>query len=225
MPHDTRPSLRHLRHIVVEGPIGVGKTSLALRLARALDAETLLEQSAENPFLERFYADREGYAFQAQLFFLFQRVRQVRELAQPGMFVPTVVSDFMFAKDAIFAKLNLSDEEFHHYALMYGRLAPQLPQPDLVIWLQASPQTLLARIRRRGIAMEQRIDAAYLDALCGAYAEHFRVHDGRPLLTVDSERFHPAVNDDDLARLVERLQGLNEGRADLDPSSRPAIDS
>ena len=218
------PALRRLRHVAIEGPIGAGKTSLGLRLARFLDAETMFERPADNPFLERFYGDREGYAFQTQLFFLFQRLAQVRTLAQPGMFAHCVVSDFMFAKDAIFARLNLSDEEYHHYAQMYARLAPQLPQPDLVIWLQAGPGTLLERVRRRGIAMEQRLAEPYLHALCAAYAEFFRAYDGAPVLAVDSERFHPAADDADFARLVERIQDLRQRRADLDPPGRPAID-
>lgn len=215
----TAPALRRLRHIAIEGPIGVGKTTLALRLARWLDAEALLEQPADNPFLERFYGDRAGYAFQTQLFFLFQRVAQVRQLAQPGMFSRNVVSDFMFDKDALFARMNLDDEEYRHYAQMYGRLAPQLPQPDLVIWLQATPQTLLGRIRQRAIEIEQRIDESYLRALCDAYAEFFRTYSGAPVLGVDSERCHPAELDADFERLLGRLQALREGRADPGPSA------
>lgn len=207
------PAPRRLRHVVVEGAIGVGKTSLALRLARWLDGETLLEQPADNPFLERFYGDREGYAFQTQLFFLFQRLRQVRELAQPGMFAHVVVSDFMFAKDALFARVNLGDEEYHHYAQMYGRLEPQLPQPDLVIWLQATPQALLERIRRRGVAMEQRIDASYLGALCDAYASYFRTYRGAPVLGLDSEHSDPVRSDADFARLAERIQAARDDAA------------
>lgn len=207
-----------LRHVAIEGPIGAGKTALALRLARRLDAQTLLEQPADNPFLERFYGDREGYAFQTQLFFLFQRLAQLRQLAQPGMFEQMVVSDFTFAKDALYARLNLSDEEYHHYAQMYARLAPQLAQPDLVIWLQAAPTTLAERIHRRGDAFEQRIGEPYLHALCDAYAEHFRADDGGPpVLVVDGERFDPAARDADLEYLVERMHDLRGRRSELRP--------
>ena len=130
--------LGRYRHIAIEGPIGAGKTTLAGRLADHLGAELMLEQPAENPFLWRFYQDRAGYAFQTQLFFLFQRERQMRTLSQPSMFSQTVVSDFMFAKDALFARLNLSDEEYRLYAQMHQPIAAQLREPDLVLWLQAS---------------------------------------------------------------------------------------
>ena len=209
--------LRSCRHIAIEGPIGVGKSSLARRLALYLNAETLLEQAEDNPFLERFYDDAPGYAFQTQLFFLFQRLRQVRELAQPGMFTQAVVSDFMFAKDALFARMNLSDEEYRLYMQMYGKLATRIPQPDLVIWLQASPQALLQRIRQRAIPMEQNITGAYLQALCEAYAQHFRNDGCAPVLAVDTERFHPAASEADFALLIERLQGFEARRAILNP--------
>ena len=214
--------LQRYRHIVVEGPIGVGKTSLAQRLARHLGAETMFEQPEENPFLERFYGDMPGYAFQTQLFFLFQRLRQMRELAQPGMFTPAVVSDFMFSREPLFARLNLSDDEYRIHAQLYAQLAPQTPQPDFVIWLQARPATLLQRIRRRAIAMEQRIPEAYLQALCDAYAEHFRSYELAPVLAVDTERFHPAASEDDFELLLARLQRLGQGREFFDPHADAA---
>jgi deoxyadenosine/deoxycytidine kinase len=214
---------RRLRHIAVEGVIGAGKTSLALRLARWLDAETLLEHAAENPFLERFYGDREGYAFQTQLFFLFQRLAQMRQLAQPGMFAHCVVSDFTFDKDAIFARVNLSDEEYHHYAQMYARLAPQLPQPDLVIWLRAGPQAARDRIRRRGVALEQRIGESYLRTLGEAYAAHFSAYAASPVLVVDAERSQPAADEADFAQLAARVEAVRDGRPDPVAASGGAL--
>ena len=159
-------------HFIYGNP-GAGKTTLARELAGRIGAELMLEQPAENPFLGRFYADMKGYAFQTQLFFLFQRQRQVQAIAQPTMFASTVVSDFMLAKDTVFAKLTLSDDEYRLYAQMYAPIAAQLPEPDVVVWLQASPQTLLQRVRRRGVTMDERIDIAYLAGLADAYAEYF----------------------------------------------------
>ncbi len=204
--------LARFRQIVVEGPIGVGKTSLARRLADHLGADLLLEQPEENPFLERFYADPVGYAFQTQLFFLFQRVKQMQQAAQPGMFGQGVVADFLFAKDAIFAQLNLSDDEFRIYRQMYAQVAPQVGEPDLVIWLQASPETLAARIRRRGIGAEQGISQDYLRRLCDAYVAHFHGYAGAPVLAIGTERFNPIDVDADFARLLARLDGFRGPR-------------
>lgn len=197
--------LSRFRQIAVEGPIGVGKSSLARRLAEHLGAELLLEQPEENPFLGRFYADPAGYAFQTQLFFLFQRVKQMQRAAQPGMFEHGVVADFLFAKDALFARLNLSDEEFAIYRQMYAQVAPRVGEPDLVIWLQASPETLIGRIRRRGIGAEQGIAADYLQRLCDAYVAYFHGYDGAPVLAIGTEHFNPIERDADFARLLARL--------------------
>ena len=205
-------ALQRFRHIVVEGPIGVGKSSLAARLARHLGAELLLEQPAENPFLQRFYADMSGYAFQTQLFFLFQRLRQMQALAQPSVFSSAVVSDFLFAKDAIFARLNLSDDEHRLYQQMYMQLAPQVREPDLVIWLQAVPATLLQRVRKRAIAMEQGIELAYLQRLVDAYAAYFHGYGGAPVYAVATEHFNPAERDADFTVLVERLAAFKGRR-------------
>lgn len=208
--------LERFRHIAIEGPIGAGKSSLARRLATHLGAELMLERADENPYLERFYADVPGYAFQTQVFFLFQRMRQVRDLAQPGLLAPAVVSDFMLAKDALFARMNLSDEEYRLYQQMYAQVSTQLPQPDLVIWLQATPPTLIQRIRQRGIAMEQRIAADYLQKLCDAYADYFQSFDGAPLLVVNSENFNPVDRDADFHALVNALAEFRGPRSMFD---------
>lgn len=218
-----QPGPPPFRHIAIEGPIGVGKSTLARRLGAHLGAELLLEQAAENPYLERFYADNAGYAFQTQVFFLFQRLRQVRDLAQTGMFSHTVVSDFIFAKDALFARLTLSDEEYRLYSQMYTRAAGQVPAPDLVIWLQASPDTLLQRIRRRGIPMERRIDEGYLRRLAEAYVRFFETFDAAPVLVVQTDRFDPAGRPDDFNALLARLEGLGGPREFLGPADESSL--
>jgi deoxyguanosine kinase len=204
--------LQRFRYVAIEGPIGVGKSTLARRLAAHLGADLLLEQPQENPFLDRFYENMPGYAFQTQLAFLFQRVKQMQAVAQPGMFAHAVVSDFLFEKDAIFARLNLSDEELRLYSQMYAQVAPQVRQPDLVIWLQASPPTLLARIRRRAIPMEQGIAADYLQRLCDAYVEYFHAFEAAPVLAIGTEHFDPIGSDADFAALLERLTAFRGPR-------------
>ncbi|MEO5846089.1 MAG: deoxynucleoside kinase [Caldimonas sp.] len=208
-------SLDRFRHIAIEGPIGAGKTTLSRLLAERMGAELMLEQPGENPFLARFYDDRVGYAFQTQLFFLFQRERQFRAIAQPSMFARTTVSDFMFAKDALFAQINLSDEEYRLYAQMHQPIAAQLGEPDLVVRLQATAPSLLARVRRRGVAMEHGIDLLYLERLCDAYADFFASYDGAPVFVVDTERFHPLERAADLAELVSALERFKGRRGVL----------
>ncbi|CAM5795582.1 deoxynucleoside kinase [Rhizobacter fulvus] len=205
-------ALQRFRYIAIEGPIGVGKSTLARRLGALLGADLLLEQPQDNPFLDRFYEDMPGYAFQTQLAFLFQRAKQMQAVAQPGMFANAVVSDFLFEKDAIFARLNLSDEELRLYTQMYAQVAPQVREPDLVIWLQAAPPTLLRRIRQRAIAMEQGIAPDYLQRLCDAYVEYFHSYRGAPVLAIGTERFNPVDRDGDFAVLLERLTGFKGPR-------------
>lgn len=208
--------LDRFRHIAIEGPIGVGKSSLARRLAAHLGADLLLERADENPFLPRFYEDPRAYAFQTQLFFLFQRVKQMQALSQPGMFSRGVVSDFLFAKDGLFARMNLDDEEYRLYAQIHAQMAPQLPQPDLVIWLQARPATLMQRIQRRGIAMERLIDEPYLQRLCDAYVEHFHGHQGAPLFSVTTDHFNPVDEAAHFRVLLDALAAFDGPRGTLD---------
>jgi len=211
-PDPAATALQRFRTIVVEGPIGVGKTTLARKLAHRLGTDLLLEKPEDNPFLERFYGDMPGFALQTQLFFLFQRVKQMQALAQPGMFSIGVVSDFLFAKDALFAKLNLSDDEYRLYAQMYAQVEPQVGQPDLVVWLQASPATLMQRIRRRGLAAEHRITDAYVQRLCDAYVEYFHAFDAAPVFAVGTEHFNPVDRDADFLLLLERIAAFRGRR-------------
>src|SRR5512143_1472056 len=199
------PGMKRLRHIAIEGPIGAGKSTLASLLAPPLGAELVLERPHENPFLKDFYVDGPRYAFQTQLFFLFQRVELTRSLAQPGMFAPLVVSDFMLDKDRLFARLTLSDAEYRLYSMIHDQVAPRLPTPDLVIWLDGPMVVLRDRIRRRGRATERRIESEYLRAVADAYGQYFDTRTDLPLLVVDIDRFDPLRKPSDLQYLIERI--------------------
>ena len=200
------------RHIVVEGPIGAGKTTLSRRLAELHDAQTVLEDPASNPFLERFYRDSVRYALPTQLFFLFQRVNQLRDLAQQDLFTRAVVGDFLIEKDPLFARLTLSDDELALYQQIFDSLRPQAPTPDLVIYLQASPDTLVERVQTRGISMESAISEDYLRALSEAYSRFFYHFDSAPVLIVNTEHLNPAHQDEDLALLSEHIVGMKGRR-------------
>ena len=216
------PGTEPPRYIVVEGPIGVGKTSLARKLAMTFNVETLLEQAEENPFLTRFYQSPSQYALQTQLFFLFQRTEQVRALAQNELFSPVRVSDFLLQKDRLFAELNLDRDEFALYDNVYRHLAPQAPRPDLVIYLQAPSQVLLQRIQRRGLIHEKSISADYLNRLNEAYARFFHFYDEAPLLIVNATDIDPIHRDDDYAQLLRRALDIRSGRHYFNP--RPLAD-
>jgi deoxyguanosine kinase len=208
-----RNILTHARHIVIEGPIGAGKTSLAMRLAGYLQAATLLEQPSANPFLARFYQDPKRYALQTQLFFLFQRLDQLRELSQPDFFGGgKVVSDYLLEKDPLFAQMNLADDEFKLYSQVFRSLAPQAPKPDLVIYLHAQPATLIARVKKRGIDAERRMGEGYLALLAERYAVFFYHYANAPVMIVNSDHFNFAENEDDFAFLVERLAAMHGPR-------------
>ena len=200
------------KYVVVEGPIGVGKTSLVTRLTETFDCDVVLEQPEENPFLERFYHDPRGNALATQLHFLFQRSRQCQEMRQADLFDPVRVSDFMLDKDRIFAQLTLDDEELKLYDLVFERLAIDAPQPDLVIYLQASVETLLARIKRRGIVYEQTITADYLSRLSELYTRFFHAYDNGPLLIVNTESADLVDSEADYVQLLEQLRTLRSGR-------------
>jgi deoxyguanosine kinase len=207
-----RLGLSRFNHIAVEGAIGVGKTTLARRLAEALQAQLLLEKPEDNPFLEKFYADRARYALPTQLSFLFQRAEQARELMQGGIFTALVVSDFMFAKDNLFAQLTLSDDEYKLYQRISTDVAPPTPRPDLVLWLRASPTTLLERVVQRGRPMEQGLEPSDLKALDERYAAYFARESAVPVLAVDTALADFGRSDEALHALIERIASFEGPR-------------
>ncbi|MBI3222170.1 MAG: deoxynucleoside kinase [Nitrosomonadales bacterium] len=200
------------RYIVVEGPIGVGKTSLARRLAQHAGAATLLDKPDENPFLAKFYQDPARYALATQLFFLFQRGNEVRDLAQLDMFRDTTVADYLLEKDPLFARMNLNAEEFALYQQIYHTLKLQAPTPDLVIYLQAEPETLVERVRRRAKDYEQTIPESYLLRLAQSYSDFFYHYDAAPVLTVNNENLNFVDGDEDFALLVQRIGEMRGAR-------------
>ncbi|HEY5634466.1 MAG TPA: deoxynucleoside kinase [Burkholderiaceae bacterium] len=206
------PFERH-RHIVVEGPIGAGKTTLARKLAERYGVQTVLEEPEQNPFLERFYREGQRYALPTQLFFLFQRINQLRDLSQRDLFSQAVATDFLLDKDPLFARLTLDDDEMSLYQNIFDSLRPQVPHPDLVIYLQAQPETLIERVRRRGIPMEADISEAYLRALADSYSRFFYHYDTAPLMIVNTEHLNPVERDDDLELLVRQLADMRGRRA------------
>jgi deoxyguanosine kinase len=205
------------RFIVVEGPIGVGKTSLARRLAATFASDLLLEGAADNPFLQRFYRNRRAVALQTQLFFLLQRAQQMQELRQTDMFEPVRVADFLMAKDQLFARLTLDSEEYKLYDQVYAHLAVDVPTPDLVIYLQAPVDVLVRRIAKRGIAHERGMETAYLKALCEAYAQYFHFYDEAPLLIVNAAEINLVEGEADYASLLERIGQVSSGRHYFNP--------
>jgi deoxyguanosine kinase len=217
------PEIPQHRFIVVEGPIGVGKTSLAGRLADVLGAELVLEGAAENPFLERFYRNPRAGAFPAQLHFLFQRVQQLGALRQQDLFAPVRVADYLLDKDRLFARVTLDADEFRLYEQVYQNLAVDPPKPDLVVYLQAPVDVLLERIARRGIAYEHYIDRAYLERLNDAYARFFHEYDAAPLLIVNAAAIDPVSNQADFDELLAAIRRMKRGRLYYNPLRHAAL--
>jgi deoxyadenosine/deoxycytidine kinase len=211
------------RYIVVEGPIGVGKTSLARRLADSLGGELVLEQADTNPFLERFYRDPVGAALPAQLHFLFQRVQQLAALRQEDLFASVRVADYLLEKDRLFARVILDEAEYGLYEQIYSRMVVDPPTPDLVIYLQAPVDALLERIGRRRIKAEQLIERAYLEKLNEAYARFFHDYDSAPLLIVNAAAIDPVANEADFTELQGVIQRMKRGRLYFNPLRHAAI--
>lgn len=207
------------RYIVVEGPIGVGKTSLALRLAESLQGDMLLEAAEENPFLERFYDDPRHAALPTQLFFLFQRARQMQELRQSDLFAPVRIADFLMEKDRLFAQMTLDDDELRLYDQVYSSLTLDVPQPDLVIYLQAPVDVLQLRVQKRGRDFERFIQGDYLKRLNEAYTRFFHYYTASPLLIVNAAEIDLVNNQKDYDILLERIMKMRSGRHYFNPVS------
>jgi deoxyadenosine/deoxycytidine kinase len=212
-PHVATPH----RYVVVEGPIGVGKTSLARRLAASFGSELVLEQGEDNPFLERFYRNPRAAAFQTQLYFLFQRARQLQDLRQHDLFETVRVADYLLDKDRLFARLTLDEEEYALYEQVYARLSIDAPTPDLVVYLQAPVDVLLERIARRGIDYERSIERRYLERLVEAYARFFLEFEASPVLIVNAADIDPIGNDKDYRGLLAEIARARRGRHYFNP--------
>ena len=205
-------------YIAVEGPIGVGKTTLARRLAEAFNYQVLLEGAHENPFLDRFYQNRKEAALATQLFFLFQRSQKIADLRQTDIFEPVRVSDFLIDKDPLFARINLDPDEYSLYEKVFQQLTIDAPLPDLVIYLQASPDRLLERILSRGVSSERGIDREYLEQINEVYSEFFLYYDAAPLLIVNANEIDLSQGDEDFSQLVNYLLDIRSGRHYFNPT-------
>lgn len=205
-------------YIAVEGPIGVGKTTLARRLAQTFNYQVLLEDAHENPFLERFYQNRREAALATQLFFLFQRSQKIADLRQSDIFEPVRVSDFLIDKDPLFARINLDSDEYTLYEKVFRQLTIDAPVPDLVIYLQATADRLMERILERGVASERNIDRDYLEQINEVYSEFFLYYDAAPLLIVNANEIDLARGDRDFGQLVDYLLDIRSGRHYFNPT-------
>lgn len=206
-----------LRHVVIEGPIGVGKTSLARRLAKSLEGECLLERPEDNPFLDRFYAEPGRHALATQLAFLVQRTMQMQQLRQNDLFRPRIVSDFLMDKDRLFAEVTLDDKEFELYEQVYRHMVSDVPHPDLVVYLQAPVGVLQERIAQRGRRMERSISDEYLEALSDAYNRFFHAYADSPLLIVNATGINPVDDDVDYQNLLDVILDMRGGRRFYNP--------
>lgn len=207
------------RYIAIEGVIGVGKTSLAKLLSERLHAKLILEEPEANPFLEDFYKDPRRYAFQTQMYFLVSRYRELKEKTQPDLFHEAIVSDYLFQKDRIFANLNLSDRELNLYDKVEPLLERDLASPDLVVYLQASPEILLSRVQQRGRAYEKLMEPKYIATLVEAYNYFFFHYRGAPLLVVNTNEMNFVHRRQDLEDLVSRIETHGEGIAYVSPGT------
>jgi len=211
------------KFIVVEGPIGVGKTSLVRRLCDSLSAQGVFEQATQNPFLERFYRNPRAGALPTQLYFLLQRSQQLGALKQADLFAPVRVADYLLEKDRLFARVTLDDDEYALYEQLYAKLEIHAPQPDLVVYLQAPVDVLLERIARRGVEYEQYIDRGYLERLNEAYARFFHEYEAAPLLIVNAASIDPISNQHDYDELLAAIRRMNRGRLYFNPLRSRAI--
>lgn len=217
-PKHSFPKYSFPKYMAVEGPIGVGKTSLTKRFAETFNYQTLLETSETNPFLERFYRNRRQAALPTQLFFLFERVRQLEDLKQGDMFEPVRVADFIIEKDRLFAEINLDKDELKLYENIYDHLVLDAPTPDLVIYLQAPADVLMERVIRRGIKYERSIEKNYLNQLVEAYTRFFHYYDKSPLLIVNATQVDLVNNEEDYNALVNFLPKVTQGRHYYNPA-------
>jgi len=205
------------RYIAIEGPIGVGKTALARRLSDSLSGDLVLEEFEENPFLERFYRDGRSAALPAQMFFLFARARQIEQMRQSDLFSTVRISDYLFTRDRLFAELNLDPEELKLYEQIVENLAIDAPVPDLVIYLQASVDSIMQRLARRNSPYDRFVERNYLERLTEAYSRFFHNYDDGPLLIVNASLIDPVNNDSDYEQLFQQIERTTGGRHFFNP--------